>query len=183
MNLQRIEVGRPYHPDRRSWPQGVHFRLDGSGGELLLLMDRPTDSEVAAVRAGDADFALSTREGAILFLYRFGPAPKRKGGIPWGDGPFDPHRQRAGVEAAEPAATTAETRLLLTVVLIDARDGIVKAIRAVSLTPEFSRILFAEVREALGRPPVPDAAFARIQRLYTSEQLAKLALVRCRGGR
>ena len=184
--LHLLKVGELYNPDRRSWPETPHLRMTDGGIELALFLGDPSDDETAAVRAGDAEFGLWSKDGVIFFLARFGPGPKRKrGAVGWLDALYDPQRDATVGDTPDVAALTAEARSLVTVVLVDASNGIVRAIRAVTLSPDFTRLFYHAVHErtSSGVPAsVVHAEVGRLQRIYTSEQLARLALVRCRGG-
>ena len=52
----RLEVGKPYHPDRKMWPQTPQFNYRGGECELVLFFDQPTPAEVRAVKEGRSEF-------------------------------------------------------------------------------------------------------------------------------
>ncbi|MDF3050211.1 MAG: hypothetical protein K0R87_1849 [Pseudonocardia sp.] len=120
----RYAVGELYHPDVTRWPDGsVQWRLSDQGVELLLFYTDPTDSEVQAIRTGQARFALLPGEHALVLAHCFGDQP-------WGDAPWQACRQVDAV-AGLPIVGAGE-RLAVTVILVDAATGIVRVLRVVS---------------------------------------------------
>ena len=67
------------------------------------------------MRAGNAEFALLIYGLAIFFLYRFEKA------IAWSDAPYSWHLVPADERQLPETPESAETRALLSVVLVDAR--------------------------------------------------------------
>src|SRR5947209_19360720 len=118
--MYKYEVGKLYSPNRTSWPEGVEYNWRQNTHELKLYYRPPKASEIAAVKQGAAEFALSV-VGDILFLvFRFGPQP-------WSDAPYTwwmvPADQRT-----PPPELAGEERVLLNVLLIDAGTGIIRAV-------------------------------------------------------
>ncbi len=175
-----LEVGRPYIVGRRKWPEGVEYNCRSGGHELRLFFDSPSASEIEAVRIGECEFAL-VMEGPVIFLmYKFGVA------INWSDAPYSwhlvPEDQRTLPEPEGP-----ETRALLQVVLIDAASGLVRALRALTFSPVFTRALHAAIRAQAdmiwaGKASY-DAALADAYRRYpASTDLLRGAVARTFGG-
>ena len=126
---------------------------------------------------GRAEFGLFIEGDLMIFLYRFGHGE-------WSDAPFSIHMVPAS-ESVLPALLTGEQRVALNVVLVSANDGIVRALRLVSFSPEFSQRLHAAIlaQAALSFDQAAyDAHLARIYKLNSSTGLAGRAVVRCRGG-
>jgi hypothetical protein len=107
--------------------------------------------------------------------------------VPWGDAPYTPHLLPADQEPDLVLFTSAEQRLLLQVVLVDAATAEVKAMRGVSLSPEFSRALAAAVQAQALRPwrgrDDYDRQLAEVyQRFPSSEALLAVAAAHGEGG-
>lgn len=180
--MHELRVGQPYHPGRQSWPEVAQYQHRGGGHELLLCLACPTGTEVEAVRRGEAEFALYAHEDLIVLLYRFGAAGR---GIPWSDAPYSWHLVPAG-ERALPPDVAGNERALLTVVLVDAATGIIRALRVVSWSPAFTAAVHAAIRAQAARPwseAVYDAALDLLYARYpTTGALLERAVARTTGG-
>lgn len=178
---RRVAVGEPY-AGCTSWLEGCEFNWTINGLELALRLAGPTAEEVEAARAGHAEFALAVEEGVIFLLYQFGG-----GRIPWSDAPFSIHLVPATHRAAPPVMKTADSRLVLQVVLLDSQTGIVRAIRAVSLSRAFSQVLASAMAAQEATPFAGRSAHdAAVGRVYAqcpeTEDLLARTVVRCTGG-
>lgn len=180
----KLEVGKPYHPDRKIWPETptLDYRA-GANPELVLFYDSPSRREVESVKSGAAEFALWTDpEGdLIVFCARFGDS------VGWVDAPWTSHVIAPADRPTppDPAELTTESRLLLTTILVNATGGEVRVIRATSLSREFSLAFSEAVRKQAGRPFDRAAYMRSVQVLYaakTTPQLVAEAVVKCRGG-
>lgn len=183
----RYRVGEPYIAGRVGWPERVEYNFRGGGHELRMFLPGLRAREVRAVRQEPAEFGLLVEGDVLLFLYRFGAA------IPWGDAPYSWHlvgRHDPSEQILPPEPGSAEQRALLTIILVDADSGIIRALRALTLSPAFTRALHAAIREQAARPWPGDAAYDRqlgaVQARGTPAQLARLLHahggVRCFGG-
>lgn len=180
--MPELRVGAPYNPARRVWPETAQYSYRGGGHELVLFLRRPTPAEVAAVRGGASEFALYHHEDQICLLYRFGRPGE---GIPWSDAPTSWHLVPAAERVLPPATSGAE-RALLTVVLVDAADGLVRALRTVTWSPAFTAAVHAALRDQAARPwseALYDANRTLLYARYPStEALLAVAPTRTRGG-
>ncbi|MBS1807572.1 MAG: hypothetical protein JST84_05210 [Acidobacteria bacterium] len=146
--------------------------------QLVLCYNHPTPAEIQAAAADPAEFALKVVGPVIFVCFRFGRS------IPWSDAPFSIHLAPEAV-AEIPAPATRETRILLQVFLVDASTGILKAMRAFTFSPAFSRALEAGIAKQQEQPfdrPIYDQSINQVQRQFTSHQLAASAAITCRGG-
>lgn len=160
MNGSVYRVGELYHPTRRSWPEVALYQYRGGSHELVLFLPRPTSREVRAVRQGLASFAFYADQNLLVLLYAFGD------GLPWSDAPFSWHLLPEA-ERVLPPETRGEERALLSVVLVDAETGIIRALRVVTLSPTFTRLLHDAIREQAARPWPGDALYdAQLAALY-----------------
>lgn len=90
-DLHAYQVGRPYHPGRRSWPEQAQYNYRAGGHELVLFLTRPSSREVRAVTRVSAEFALHVASDGdpIVLLYRF--SNQDSSGLPWSDAPYSWH--------------------------------------------------------------------------------------------
>jgi hypothetical protein len=177
-------VGQPYHGDRKIWPEIAQLHWMSGELDLVLFFDRPSRHEIDAVRAGRAEFALYDADGQVIVSYRF---EGKRANVPWSDAPYQWHRVPPDRRVAPPEETalTPETRVKLYITLVNAMGGLVEALRITSLSPEFTRALFAAIRRQAAAPYERVAYEWSLQVLfskYTSEQLASASAVRCFGG-
>jgi hypothetical protein len=152
--------------------------------ELTLFMDRPTPAETRAIRKGRSEFALYDCDDLVVLSYRFIGALTT---IPWSDAPYQWHLVPPvkWTDPPAPETLTAESRVPLFVVLVNAIGGLIEAQKVVTLSPEFTRRLFAAIRTQASRPYDPavyDRSLKSLYSKYTSYQLVEASAVRCNGG-
>jgi hypothetical protein len=179
--LSLLAVGQPYHPDRRSWPEGADYNFHGGGHELRIFLGGASREEVAAIESGPVEFGLWAEAPGLLLIVRFGAGLSFDCSYSW-------HRMaRTLRDRTLPPATeetSPELRALVTVILVDADDGRVLVLRAVTFSPEFSRVIHRTIRDQAAA--AEDAAgherwVADLMRSPT-DQLWSRCPVRCRGG-
>jgi hypothetical protein len=183
--MHRLEVGKPYNPDRKMWPEGNQFNYRSGELELVLFFDQPTPAEIRAVKTGRADFGLYDADGLVVLCYRFW---HDLGGVPWSDAPYHiglvPQAER--IAPPDPSTLTAETRALLQIILVNATGGQIRALRMVSLSPEFTARLFGVIRAQASRPFDSRQYDSLLKSLSfqfpTSDHLVDACSVRCEGG-
>jgi hypothetical protein len=105
-----------------------------------------TEREVSRI-GGEGEIHLALVEEPLVFtlLAWF------DGVIPWSGGPYSWHRLREEEREVPPELGAGE-RTQLTVVLVEGRDGVVKAVRPLTLSAEFSQALHRALREQAQRP-------------------------------
>ena len=136
--MSTLSVGQLYHPDRTRWLEGVEYSYDRNGHTLLLIWSGLDHQVVEAVRRGRVDLALWVRGGLVILLYRI------EGACYWSDAPYSWHI--VPVERRQLLLVTGpEERALLSIVLVDADTGLVRALRAVTMAPAFTRRLHREI--------------------------------------
>lgn len=137
MSANRIGVGEVYPGLSFPVPERNEYNYLDYGHELRLFFNSPTYDEVEAVKRGRAELALVVEGQIIFFLYRFSP------GIPWSDAPYTIHL----VPESRRQIPTESGKVLLTVVLSEAASGIVRAIRATTLSDDFTAALHEAIRD------------------------------------
>lgn len=179
--MHTFKVGELYHPNVKKWPEGSEFNWDQGGASLILRFNTPSRQEVEAARKGKAEFALLTRGDVLFFLYRFG-----ENKIPWSDCPFSWHlvpQERRALPPVEGELTQA----VLQVILLDATTGIIKVLRLVSFSPDFTRVLLNAIRVQASTPWPGNTSYDnQIQQVYahypSTTQMLSAAQARCVGG-
>ena len=176
--MHEYQVGELYNPNVKSWLETPQYNYRSGSHELVLFFKRPSTTEITAVKDGKAEFALAVRGDIIFFLYRFGTS------IDWSDAPYSWHLVPEAERAIMPGqvAVTGETRALLTVILVDADSGIIRAMRVVSLSPSFTSRLNQAIVEQSQKPFNSVSYDRQLTELYksypNSSNLLKIAIAR-----
>ena len=180
--MYKLEVGKPYQPGRRRWPEGVDYNWRSGGHELRLFLGGATRHEVEAVRSGPVQFGFFAEPEGLFLIARFGPTLSFDCSYHW-------HRMAevTGDRTLPPPAeeTSPELRALLSVILIEATTGVVLALRAATFSPEFTRAIHRAIAgQAAG-------TYDRVEHLrwaealtarYTTLELWARCAMRCKGG-
>lgn len=179
--MYAYKVGELYHQDRTVWEERTEYNFREGGHELRIFMAHLTAREIADVRFNEAEFGLFVQGDILLFLYRFGRS------IPWGDAPYSWHLVPPEGRTLPEPAHMAEPHLLLTVFLVEATTGILKAIRQLTFSPAFGAALSLAILEQSQRPwPGGRGYDMQLGAVYTryprSSDLLKDAIARTRGG-
>jgi hypothetical protein len=178
--MYRLEVGKPYEPARRRWPEGVDYNYRSGGHELRIILARVTLPEVEAVRSGPVEFGFFAEPEGLFLITRFGSQLSF-------DCSYDWHRLSADERTLPPPSeeTSPELRALCTIILVGATSGVVLALRAVTFSPEFTRALHRAIADQVGAPYEKATHERRADgmtaRLSTEKLWAKCT-TRCRGG-
>lgn len=143
--MHKYEVGTPYIPGKTSWTETGEYNCRSGAHELRLFFRNLRDQEIAAVASGEAKFSLAVVDDIIFMLYKIGDA------FQWSDAPYTWHTLPES-ERDLPPALAASEKMLLTVVLVEASNGIVKALRLVSMPHDFSLKLNAAIRKQADMP-------------------------------
>lgn len=182
MAALRFEVGSPC-PYQVTSPT---YLWTGAHNVFALPLDGVTAEEQRCFDNGTAEFALFVEQPAIVLMYRFGVD------LPWGDAAFNvhsgepmlPEASRELLRTTDPAVSG---HALISLVLIEAISGIVRGLRAVTFSTEFSRRFLGALRAQLLAGPVPDSAFdACVRNIHarypTVVELLGAAEIRTMGG-
>lgn len=175
-------VGQLYNPSKTRWPECTQYNFRSGSHELLLFYARPTDREVESIRTGRVDLALAVEASGdlVILVHRFASGP-------WSDSPFSWHLVPEAERSLPADPESDEERALLSITLVDAATGIIRVLRAVTLSPEFTRSLHDAIRDQAARPWRGASQYnADLRTLYANascERLAEVrAIARCRGG-
>jgi hypothetical protein len=141
----RYEVNKPYHKGKTHWQTGTDFNWRSNTLELRLFFDKLTHSDIRAIRNGPCEFALTVIDGVIFFLFNFGQA------CPWSDNSYAWGLIAEGERTIPPELGPGEMALL-SIILVSAEDGIIRALRQISLGHNFSVKLFDAIRAQAQQP-------------------------------
>lgn len=174
------EVGKPFIAGKHKYPEGCVFEFRQEGAFLCFFYDKPTQDEIHRIKGKEVNFAFTVLEGLIIFLCRFS-------GADWTDSIFNWHLYAEHQKVVPSALPTLASRLFLQIVLVDASTGIIRAIRGVSLSPDFTSKLYgaivAQSTDIAITSLEQDKRTTIIYRKYpNSKDLLKIAIATCKGG-
>lgn len=150
-----------------SYVDGPTFDLTENGFVLTLNLRTPTAQEICEARDGRAEFRFHVVDGILVFMLKLGL-------FPWMDCTF--HRGLSpskDVIRPEPGQGTA-----LTLLVVDSDTGILKAIRMIGLSNDFSHALADEIEKQDTNPPDLIEWAMRVcemERTYTTSHLVAIA--------
>lgn len=160
-------------PGIKGTGDSVRFGMGDSGAELLVFFGSPIEKEISAIREGPAQFGMFTKENVIFILAKFGT-------MPWMDAPFHvglakglTHLQ--DIEEGQGYGCT--------IIFVDSNTGIIKALRYVGLSTEYSKRLKDNIEEQMNEAfdkALYDAKLADIMRAYTTKDMVRYSEVNCR---
>lgn len=140
--MMNLEVGKPY-PLIAGRGEGVIFDIDDDGAKMFILLDRPTEREIAAVRSGQPfQLKLLEKDGILWILSKCGD-------MQWMDAPYNP-RASIYTHLEQPESGQG---LALRLVMADSRTAVVKHIRLIGLDEKFSHALI-EAADRLRNTPM-----------------------------
>ena len=178
--MQPIEIGQPYVEGKTKLVERGEYRFRAGGHELLLCLRNVTPEEVEAVRSAEAEFALVVFGDVLFFLYRFGFE------LPWGATPYSWHLMPAGERELPLPSLNLKSRDQLQVILVDAATGLVRAIRAVTFSAQFTRMLHLAIHQQALRPWQAESYEADVRAAYRtypfSHRMLSAAVARTKGG-
>lgn len=182
--MEVLEIGKLYVSGKTSWPEAMEYNFYGENHELRFFFKNPSNYEIEAIRKMPVQFGLFIRDEMIFLIYKFMDYKKLKPAID-GDCPFSIHLVPADKRSLPELPTTEEERVMLQILLIDADTGILKVIRAVSLSHQFSVALCSAIIEQ-SKKSMPDNYDAKIQAIYRkysdTESMMNHCIEKCSGG-
>ena len=135
-----LEVGKPYLVGHKRFPEGIEFGWRGTHDrpELRFFWPDLTDEEITAFNTGHIELAIYFESPVLLLLYRI------DGATDWSDLAYTPHSSPQDL-LDFPEADDCQG-LGLRLVLTDADSGIVRVLRDLGLSAEFSRALLMHMQ-------------------------------------
>jgi hypothetical protein len=172
-------VGEPYLGAERVWPETVQLSWNHGRYELLMCFREPSADEVTAIRQERLRLAAGQYRSVLFWGWQFGS-------LPWGDSPYSWHFQREADPTLPLPSAEAVSRPLL-VILLDSRNGRIRALRLLRL-PAFFVTAWEKAMHEQARTKWDAAQYdAELQLLYgmypTVRLVRELTFVRCQIGR
>ena len=123
----KIASGQYLEGQEKRYPQGIIFDIQGAETMLLALYDNPIPQEIIDYEKGEIKLKVVSFQDIIFFISKMGNSP-------WMESPFNVH-------LVQNFNLPENKTLGLTILLVDAVNGLVKASRWVNLEANFSREL------------------------------------------
>jgi len=180
--LHALQIGKPYDPRRRSWPEGADYNFRFGAHELRIFLAGARPREVEAIRSGPVEFGFFAEPLGLFLLTRFGTALSFDCSYHW-----QRRAEVTGDRTLPPASleTSPALRALVAIILIEATNGTVLALRTVTFSPEFTRALHRAIADQAGAPydRAPHERWAAgMKRRLSTHQLWARCTMRCQGG-
>lgn len=173
MDFTVLEVGKPF-PGGKGSNESVIFEMDDSGATLLVLFDGPTEDEITQFKQGSSFEIRFTSFGSVMML------TAKIGDLSWMDAPYNPHLSLGLTKFTIPEE---KEGLALTLVLVDTRTGIVKSLRVLGLSNEFTRKIFGEMMELKVKEFNHDSFLQKVTDIfakYQTKDIVKMSVARCK---
>lgn len=149
----------------------IIFDITDGGGILYVLFSSPTENEIRQFKE-DIEVRYVKVGSVFMMLFKFGS-------LNWADAPYSPHLSKmSGI--AEPADGEG---ISLQIIFADADTGMVRGLRLIGLSTEFSRKLAADISADLGRPfdkKMYSLDLATVFNTYPTSKLVSMAETSCR---
>lgn len=165
--MKVFAVGELYKSGITKYNEGARFDFTQSGAVLELYFKSPTINEVQEIKNGCFKTGFVEFAGVIFMLFKFG-------NLNWIDAPYSVHLSKP-FEFEEP---TRGSGYGLNIFFIDANTGILKNIRYIGLSTEFSlsfKNAVLKQRKAEFNNNYYSAALQNIYLKYTTNDLVKLS--------
>lgn len=175
--MHLYEVGKPYVEGIQRWQEAVEYNYRNGAHELRMFVNKPSVSDIQIVREGGLKFYLYKRDSVIFFVYDF--TAGFVGGCAYS------YHLVPEAEQILPPEKGENDRDLLTIFLVDARTGILRALRTCTFSPRFTRALAEAIRDQAAKPFNPDYHNAIVNDEYarrTPEKMIEISYISCRAG-
>ena len=181
-------VGLPYDPERREpWEEGAMYVYHGGIHQVLFFFNRIKPIEEYALKRGLLRFGLYVEDEVIMLLCKSN-GPNDIPLLGWHDMPYSWHLVAEEIRTfpKAPEDIPANLGVLVMVFLIDATSGIIRVLRQVNLSHDFTVRLHAAIRDQVALPFNQEAYLHKVnvirEKYPTPEDVAAKASVRCVGG-
>ncbi|MGC9031106.1 MAG: hypothetical protein ACP5LD_15740 [Desulfomonilaceae bacterium] len=119
----------------KSCQEGIHYNFTPGGHTLVAALPNPATEVIKSVREGEVSFGLAAREQALFLLIKIGTLPWRAAHYNWWINPPVMRPDALG------AFISNDTVIDINMCLVDAETGIVKALKTLRLSEDFSEAL------------------------------------------
>jgi hypothetical protein len=172
--MQVTQVGKLYKEGRTAWAETIEFNYLKGGCRYLFFLRSPHPQEIAAFKQGEIELSVTVIERVIFVPIQFLSSPDQTPVIV-GDAGYS--CWNLPVELLDEVPPE-QDRYSCQAILIDADNGIVKAICLFDFPPELSQVLRTGIVEQIEGGEISRSDFERVvastQNTYSPTELAKL---------
>lgn len=143
--MSEYRVGKLYFPGKHRWVDGTDFNYRSGCLELRMFFSNLTPQDIREIRSGPCSFHLAVVNDTLFILFQFGKA------CPLSDNSYSWHMV-AEDERTIPPMLSSDERATITIILVSSEDGIIRAIRQIALSHDFSVALYQAIREQIDKP-------------------------------
>lgn len=178
-NLHIYTVGELYVPDRTQWEERDEYNY-WNGYHILRIFWVGLKAEVITLMLkGDLQFSMTTHEDLLFLNYR-------AGGMEWSNIPYTVHLTPPEALMLPDLAEWEGKHAILSVFLVEATTGILKGLRTLTWSAEFTKAIHKAILAQADMPFDDTAYTAKIDTIYASYPsyvLAEdMAMITCWGG-
>jgi len=170
--MRKFEVGELFEEGKIKYQEGIKFDFDQSGAMLFLFFNHPTEDEVKNTKKGSLELRLCSMSNVIIILTKLE-------GMQWMDAPYSVHLS----QPFEFDEIGPDQGVGLSIFLIDAATGVLKAMRYVGLSNDFSNRL----KEVINEQKITDfdtrqyqQSINNIYSAYSTNEMLKYSIARCK---
>jgi hypothetical protein len=171
--MQVTQVGKLYKEGRTAWAETIEFNYLKGGCRYLFFLRSPHPQEIAAFKQGEIELSVTVIERVIFVPIQFLSSADKTPALV-GDAGYSCWNLPVELREVPPE----QDRYSCQAILIDADNGIVKAICLFSFPPELSQVLRTRIVEQIEGGEISRSDFERVvantQNTYSPTELAKL---------
>lgn len=177
----RLAIGKPYPTGKSPYPDGADYDFRDGRHELRIFRGKGIRKAGEAIRRSPVEFGLLAESTGMMLVARFGPSLSCACPYHWHHtaevtgGPTMP---------PGPGAKPPRPKVRITTILIEAATGIVRAMREVSVSAEFTRALHRAISDQAAGPydRAGHERWVDAMTRYSTDQLWQRCTIRCQGG-
>jgi hypothetical protein len=176
----RLVRCQPYPGGQPPYPEGADYHFGSHGHELRIFLARTGRKTIEAFRRGPVEFGLLAEPEGLFLMARFGPSLSFHCPYHW-------HRTAEATGDRTMPPNPEDTSLPVRpihIVLIEATTGIVRAIRMVSFSPEFTWAIHRAITDQAAGPydRAGHERWADAMTRHSTDQPWLRCTVRCQAG-
>ncbi len=156
--MYQLKVGGYLYGQPKPMVEGCILNYDVSGPVLVVALSGMTEKETERVRSGKMELALFEKDGILFLLVKI------PGVLDWSDAPFHIGLYSDGRKVPEEIPDGGGWGLM--VLGVDARNGMIRAIRLIGLGTDFSRKMIEIIKEQTGKRVFQVDYHNRVNKIY-----------------
>ena len=136
-------LGQPYEGTPGPREEGPRYNFKYGSHSLTAFVKEPTEEEIYVYGNNPVRIGFWKNAPVLWAIFHIE-------GLGWQDAPYTPHKVEPEGRTF-PELTGPDSRYLVTIMLADANDGAVRALRVATMSPETSQQIRTQTRELMER--------------------------------